>query len=314
VPKLSIVLPVLGQFAPFEETLLSVLENRPGHCEIVAVLNGPYDDPYRLADEVRFVTARNGADWIESANAGIEQSRSPFIALLTCGVRVTQRWAGAALRQFGDPQVASVTPLVLDAGDPGQVVAAGVGYDPQGRPWIIGQGQKVDALGESVRQTMGPSLLAGFYRRKALTMLGDGFEPRVGLHGAAADVAMQFQRLGFHTVFEPSSRMLAAGLTLAPRASLKSGREAERLFLRNLSASWAGSLVNHAGMVVREVCSGFPGPAALMRLTGRVLAWMELPRSRRHRRRLDEMRRQLLAPPVRSMEPVRLRSHSSRAA
>ena len=49
--RLSIVIPVLGSLDGLEDTLVSVLENRPADCQIVVVLNQPYDDPYDLKDE-----------------------------------------------------------------------------------------------------------------------------------------------------------------------------------------------------------------------------------------------------------------------
>ena len=61
MPRLSIVIPVLGNVEGLEDTLVSVLENRPVDCQIVVVLNRPYDDPYDLKDEVCFVEAPPGA-------------------------------------------------------------------------------------------------------------------------------------------------------------------------------------------------------------------------------------------------------------
>ena len=60
MPRLSIVIPVLGDPQQLDDTLLSVLENRPANCEILVVHNQPYHDPYNLSDEVRFVEAERG--------------------------------------------------------------------------------------------------------------------------------------------------------------------------------------------------------------------------------------------------------------
>ena len=40
-PKLSIVIPTPTDTAALEETLVSVLENRPDDCEIIVALGGP---------------------------------------------------------------------------------------------------------------------------------------------------------------------------------------------------------------------------------------------------------------------------------
>ena len=58
--RLSIIIPVLGHSTRLDDTLVSVLENRPANCEIIVVHTEPYDDPYDLAGEVRFLEARAG--------------------------------------------------------------------------------------------------------------------------------------------------------------------------------------------------------------------------------------------------------------
>ena len=63
MPRLSIVIPVLGDPQQLDDTLLSVLENRPARCEIVVVHNRPYHDPYHLCEEVRFIQAEAGRPW-----------------------------------------------------------------------------------------------------------------------------------------------------------------------------------------------------------------------------------------------------------
>jgi len=63
VPRLSIVIPVLGDPRKLDDTLVSVLENRPAHCEILVVHNEPYDDPYQLSNEVCFIEAWRVRTW-----------------------------------------------------------------------------------------------------------------------------------------------------------------------------------------------------------------------------------------------------------
>ena len=55
MPRLSIVIPVLGNLDRLEDTLVSVLANRPADCQVVVVLDQPYADPYDLKDEVQFI-------------------------------------------------------------------------------------------------------------------------------------------------------------------------------------------------------------------------------------------------------------------
>ena len=52
MPRLSIIIPALGNSARLESTLVSVLENRPLDCDIIVVHTGEYNDPYDLAGEI----------------------------------------------------------------------------------------------------------------------------------------------------------------------------------------------------------------------------------------------------------------------
>jgi hypothetical protein len=83
VARLSIIIPVLGNLKRLEDTLVSVLENRPANCQVVVVLNQPYDDPYDLKAEVTFVQAVAGAGLVESVNRGLEAAEAPIVHLLT---------------------------------------------------------------------------------------------------------------------------------------------------------------------------------------------------------------------------------------
>ncbi len=74
MPKLSIIVPVLGQIEPLEHSLVSLLAHRPRSSEVLVVLNSPYDDPYSLTDEVRFIAAAPGAGWVESVNTGLREA------------------------------------------------------------------------------------------------------------------------------------------------------------------------------------------------------------------------------------------------
>ncbi len=90
-------------------------------------LEQPYDDPYALGDEVRFIQVPRGAGLIGAMNLGIGASRAAIVHLVTCGTTVREGWADAALARFDDnAEVAAVAPLVVDAS--GQPKAAGMTY------------------------------------------------------------------------------------------------------------------------------------------------------------------------------------------
>ena len=79
-----------------DDTLVSVLENRPANCEILVVHNEPYNDPYELAGEVQFLKARPRAGFVECLNLGLSAGRAPVVNAIACGVEVCAGWADAA--------------------------------------------------------------------------------------------------------------------------------------------------------------------------------------------------------------------------
>ena len=100
--RLSIIVPLTGDLKPFEDTLVSVLENQPERSEVVVVLNEPYDDPYQLRGEVEFVEAPAGGgprvlNLIQVfENAGLDLRSLPYVGglmLIAIGLaEVTGLW------------------------------------------------------------------------------------------------------------------------------------------------------------------------------------------------------------------------------
>ena len=98
--RLSIIVPLMGDLKRFEDTLVSVLENQPERSEVVVVLNGPYDDPYELRGEVKFVEAPQGADLVDCFACGLAASSAPVVHMIAAGFEATPGWADAALARF----------------------------------------------------------------------------------------------------------------------------------------------------------------------------------------------------------------------
>ena len=92
---LSIVIPTPGDADALEETLLSVLENRPEGCEVVVALGCDYDDPWGIAEEVRFVRAPVGAGLVECVNAGVAATARPGMGTTAAVGSGAERRVGA---------------------------------------------------------------------------------------------------------------------------------------------------------------------------------------------------------------------------
>jgi hypothetical protein len=268
---LSIIIPLLGEPNQLDDTLVSVLENRPANCEILVVHARPYDDPYGLAGEVRFFQAPPGATLAECLNLGLWASRAAVVHVLSCGVEVSPGWAEAAIRHFRDAEVAAVAAVVLSTRESGQVASAGLGYRAEGAAWRLDQGATPAALGECWTDLCGPDVLAAFYCKSTLEALG-GFSPQAADPlTTGIDAALALRQAGFRCVLEPACVARVDAAAMHGRPALRRGYDAERLFWRWASAhGWVRSLAGHAALVAGECVIGFWRPSLFAQLAGRL--------------------------------------------
>ncbi|MEM9366432.1 MAG: glycosyltransferase [Planctomycetota bacterium] len=108
---MTVVVPYQGCAESFDDTLASVLQHRPGDCEVVVTHDGGYQDPYALHDEVRFIVA-DSDDWMDQLRAGAKAARGRFVHILSDGCRATENWIHAALGVFEDGDIAFASPVV----------------------------------------------------------------------------------------------------------------------------------------------------------------------------------------------------------
>lgn len=277
-PRLSIVIPA-SDVSALEETLVSVLENRPSDCEIVVALSVPYDDPWNIADEVRFVQAPTGTGLVGRVNVGVASSRGDIIHVLAAGWRATEGWAEAALARFADSSVAAVVPAGVHSSDRGRVVAAGIRRTAGGRSVLNVPSKMADKIDsfrvEAVAPASAPALEAGFWRADVLAH--GGFTSACGDELAAADMAAALACAGSTVVIEPRCRV-GWGLATKRVPAFLSGMHAELLFWRSLPAhATLPALAAHAAEVVRHAVSSAPF-GTLPMLLGRLMALVQFGR------------------------------------
>ena len=180
---LSILIPAFGRQSEVEDTLVSVLENRPADCEVVLVHDSDYSDPYDLGDEVRFVefdasahldAKSSSTDALPLAffNTGIAESTGEVIHTLLPGTTVGPGWCEAALQLFQeDRNIGSVAPCI---------VARGSRRTIQGVVYNSTRGKRI--IHNSKRRILAPLMGTGFFQASALKFM-HGFETRFGAYG-----------------------------------------------------------------------------------------------------------------------------------
>lgn len=230
--RLSLVIPILTEPEPFEDTLVSVLQNRPADCEVIVVHRGPYEDPYDLQDEVRFVEVPTESSAIQAINAGLTAARGEIVHLLQPGLLAIEGWTKPALARFDDATLGAVAPVVLQRSNPDRVVSAGLRFTVGGAPRMHGVSTRSSASKKLARcEIAGPTLSAAFYRKEALLDLG-GLSELAGERLADADLAFSLQTAGWGCVLEPACRLVGDAQRRTVPLSFAAGRYDERLFLR----------------------------------------------------------------------------------
>lgn len=277
--RLSIVIPALRPVELLENSLVSVLQNRPADTEVLIVHTEPYNDPHGLEGEIRFIAASQDSSFVETANLGFAACRAPVVHLLGCGAEVTDGWTDEPLRHFDDPTVAAVASLVLDLNEPKRTLSAGVAYGRGGRAKNRAAGRLAAKAAKSAPRVLGPSRLAAFYRKSVLDQLG-GFEPAVGDGLADVDFALQVRSLGLQCRFEPQSLVyVEQPAPVVP--GFATARAAERLFRRHAGQiGWPSSLAIHPFTVANDVIRSIPRISAISGCLGRLTAWLEGPQKR----------------------------------
>ncbi len=271
MPRLAIVIPAVGTAESLEATLLTVLENRPADCEVVAVTNFDYADPYDLGNEVRFVSARPGADVVCCAATAITVVRSPVVHVLAAGCEVSEGWADRALDHFNDLSVGAVAPLVVRSDRREQVLSAGIDYRVGGaRRLRVMKLRRVADAGPT--KVFGACLQAAFFRRSALESVG-GWKVDVGPEVADVELAWALHRAGYRTVMEPAACVYGGPLPKSTVGALRQGVCSARLFWRQRRRASVGlrRWPHTAWLVGVETLANLSHPSKLTALAGR--AW-----------------------------------------
>jgi hypothetical protein len=269
---LAIVVPAPTASERMEETLVSILENRPDDCEIVVALGFRYDDRWGIGEEVRFVQAPVGSGLVTCANLGIASTAAPVVHLLAAGWRATPGWTDAAVARLASGEVAAVVPVTVAAEDRERPVAAGIRVTRGGRRLAVAA--QHGPLDVSTAEPDGPCLEAGFWRAEVLAAVGPGFAPICGESHADADMARALAVLGARVELEPESRVVA-GPARRRAGAFADALHAERVFWRSLTLrTLPVACVPHAAEVMRHAVMAGP-VGTVPALVGRAVGFFQ---------------------------------------
>jgi hypothetical protein len=290
-----VLIPCLSDPRAFENSLASVLQNRPDDCEVLVAHACEYYDPYRLAGEVCFLHVPEARTIVSLLSAGFEAARSSIVHVLQCGLEVEEGWTDAALRRFDDEQVATVIPVITEAKRPDRMASAGLAYSRRGRVSAARAGRRLSSPEEQGVDIVGPTLAAGFYRRSWWRLVR--WDDSMGDDFADAQLNLSLAKLGAITVLEPSC-LIRAEAPVRPAADEPCGflaaRRAERLFWRqSQQAPSAGSITWRVALSLAEALLAMPSPRAATGLMGRMAGMFSSGDRRAYQQRMAQLAERL---------------------
>jgi GT2 family glycosyltransferase len=243
---------------------------------------------------VRCLRLPRRGGFCKAVNAGIRVVRGEVVELLNDDTEVTSGWAGAALVQFADPDVAAVAPLVLrktgDRSKTPRIDSAGDRYHIGG---IAGKRGHGELLGPEYLQpcrVFGASASSAFYRRSALLEVG-AFPEDFGAYFEDVDLSFRLNWAGYRIVFEPASRVwhhVGASHGRPQRRLLEQqSRNEERVFWRNLPGRlfWR-ALPLHLAVLAAKAWRRWQQGELLPFVLGRLSLLAEVRQLLAHRRQL----------------------------
>jgi hypothetical protein len=290
--RLTILIPDTTFNTALEQTLVSVLQNRPEYSEVIVATAQPYEDPYELGREVRFLCNASCETRLDLINYGCREARGDVVHLLLPGVLATDGWTDRVLHHFADKKVAAVAPMIVPSEEAARVIAMGISYTKSGSRCLVGAGTRIGDDQAVRHAVLAPTLSAGFFRRETLNALA-GFDRELGESFADVELGLALRDLGLTTHVEPHSRVTTDhAIPLSPR-TFQEARNAERLFQRHVDASM--SRFGHTLLVATEILTGFPHARMITRLAGRLAARREMNPRSHYESRLDRAREALQA-------------------
>jgi cellulose synthase/poly-beta-1,6-N-acetylglucosamine synthase-like glycosyltransferase len=249
--RFSIIIPLLGDRRLFDDTLASVLRYQPEASQIIVVHDGTYDNPHQIQDEVDLVTSSSGGGLIRCFNSALNEATGETIALLRPGIQLKDGWSLPIQTAFQDPQVASVSPMIVQPGERALMVAAGINKGSGYRRQIIGSKTKIAPRTLRRISPLGPTTWAAFYRRESIAQLGVCGE-EMQAHYLDVDLALSLETIGYRCEFCPDCVVeIEEPALITDELVLPHGSSAQRAFRRHGSnESLAQSLLAFAGEII----------------------------------------------------------------
>ena len=303
--RFSIIVPMLGDRRLFDDTLASVLRYRPRSSQVIVAHDGTYDDPYRLDEEVDFVSISNRANLVPLFYCAVGESTGTYVALIRPGIQLDEGWDEHIESTFEETSAGSVSPVIVTPAKPQTIVAAGVSAGLGLTRKTVASKTRIAPRTTGRIAPLGPTSWAAFYRRSALEQVGPG-AINLDPHYLDLDLAMSLDSIGYSSAFCPECVVEVERSTLIERElTIPHGRSAQRAFRRHATLPGSGSSVlRSVSTFASELLLSTVLPWKFQHAIGRLGAWKMAKTDRHFSQHLSQ-----LAAEIRQREELGLGIH-----
>jgi hypothetical protein len=207
-------------------------------------------------------------------NCGLGQATGELIALIRPGIELDENWNLSVETAFENPQVGSVTPIMVTPSQPTTIVAAGVSKGFGFCRKLTGKQKRRTKRSLRRIRSLGPTSWAAFYRRSALDQLGS-VDERIDPQYLDLELALGLTSLGYqNTLCDDCLVDVERAMLVTRESELPHGTSAQRAIRRYLGNQGALALVAQSvGAFAWEVVTSPLQPARLAHAFGRLGAW-----------------------------------------
>jgi hypothetical protein len=287
MPRFSIIVPLKGDERLFDQTLASILRDRPASSEILVIHDGTYQDPHQLGEEITFASTEKKSDLIAMFNHGVSLASGDFLAFIRPGIELSPDWQLTVEAAFHKPDIASVSPLITTPAEPRKIVTAGVEAGIGFQRKMSGARRRATPSKLARVSPLGPTSWAAFYRRSAIEQIHPVSENLSSVF-LDQEIAMSLRTIGLKTNFssETNLEVERSGLITAEQ-KLPHGQSAQRTYRRQ--AITGGSILRTASLIAWDLLNALLKPWRLQQAGGRISAIWHRREDRKYHAHLTKL-------------------------
>ena len=202
IPRVSVIIPNLNGEKLLSSCLEALKHSTYKNFEVILVDNGSSDHSIAVAKsiipDIKIISLNSNQGFSGAVQQGINQSHSPYIALLNNDALPESSWLQTMLEAIeSDSRIGMVACRILN-NDGTEIDSLGLGAARNGMAILIGYGKPINWK-SPYPEPFGPSGAAGIYRREMLNQFG-GFPERYFCYYEDLWVAWQGRCRGWHCV------------------------------------------------------------------------------------------------------------------